>query len=106
MKKDKAKHFDDNKVTLQNILAMSGLDEVANVGQYGAKKYGLWNFMKGAEWMRYLGSCARHIAAVIRGEWLDLESGLPHLAHCAFNCLIILTWHQTGKGTDDRPNCK
>ena len=98
----RADHFDNDKLALQNILAMPGLDEVAKVGMYGAKKYGQWNYTGGSEYMRYLGSIVRHVSSYIRGESLDKESGLNHLAHACYNGLIILTWVKTGKGTDDR----
>ena len=98
-----AKHFDDNKLGLQWVLSMEGLDEVAKVGAYGAKKYGQSNWRGGSEYMRYLGSIVRHVSCYIRGESLDKESGLNHLAHAAYNCLIVLSWMKTGKGTDDRP---
>ncbi len=102
----KAKHFDDNKLALQNILAMAGIDEVAKVGMYGASKYGQWNYRGGSEWMRYLGSVVRHVTRYVRGESLDAESGLNHLAHAAYNCLILLGWAIEGVGTDDRPCLK
>jgi hypothetical protein len=97
-----AKHFDQDKLQLQWILSMEGLDDVAKVGAYGAKKYGQSNWRGGSEYMRYLGSCIRHLSAYIRGRNLDDESGLPHLAHCAYNCLILLTWAKKGSGKDDR----
>ncbi len=102
----KAKHFDEGKVSLQNILFFKGLDDVAKVGDYGAKKYGQWNLLGGSEWMRYLGSCARHLTAVVRGQWLDAESKLPHLAHLIYNALIIMEWYIMKVGTDDRPCLK
>lgn len=97
------KHFDDNKPGIQWILSMQGLDDVAAVGDYGAKKYSQGNWRGGAEWMRFLGSCSRHLIKVIRGQWLDDESHLPHLAHVIYNCLILLEWHKMKRGTDDRP---
>lgn len=100
---EQAKHDDKEKIPLQWILSMSGLDDVAKVGAYGAKKYGQSNWRGGSEWMRYAGSCVRHLAAFIRGESIDPESGLPHLAHCAYNCLILLSWAKEGCGKDDRP---
>ncbi len=98
-----AKHDDKEKLALQWILSMSGLDEVAKVGTYGAKKYGQSNWRGGSEYMRYLGSCTRHLACYIRGESNDSESGLSHLAHLAYNALILLTWAKEQRGTDDRP---
>jgi hypothetical protein len=101
-----AKHFDDGKLALQNILAMPGLDEVAKVGMYGAKKYGQWNYRGGSDFMRYLGSVVRHVTRYIRGESVDAESGLSHLAHAIYNLLILLGWELEGVGNDDRPCAK
>ncbi len=100
---EEAKHYDDGKTQLHWILSMQGLDDVANVGAYGAKKYGQSNWRGGSNYMRYLGSIVRHTAAVIRGQWYDPESHLPHLAHIVYNCLIVLEWSKTGVGIDDRP---
>jgi Domain of unknown function (DUF5664) len=98
----KALHYDDGKLQLQWLMSMSGIDDVARVGAYGAKKYGQSNWRGGSEWMRYFGSVVRHVSSCIRGELVDSESGLPHLAHAAYNCLILLTWMKEGKGKDDR----
>lgn len=97
-----AKHSDEGKIGLQYVLAMTGLNEVAKVGDFGAKKYGQWNYMSGMPWMKLLGSCSRHLASVIRGEDRDKESGLPHLAHLAYNALMLLEYYLNTKGTDDR----
>lgn len=97
-----AKHFDEGKTTLQYVLNFKGLDEVAKVGEFGAKKYGQFNFMGGASYMRFLGSCARHLTAFIRGENKDQESGLSHLAHLVFDALMIMEWVYRDRGIDDR----
>ena len=36
----------------------------------------------------YIDSALRHIEAVLRGEWEDAESGLPHYAHAVASLLI------------------
>ncbi len=100
---NETKHLDDGKLGLQWILRMQGLDDVARVGDYGAKKYDRENWAKGTSWMRFFGSMTRHLAQPLRGEWNDPESGLPHLAHLIYNALILLEWHKTGAGLDDRP---
>jgi hypothetical protein len=100
---NEAKHLDEGKLGLQWILSMSGLEDVAKVGDYGSKKYTQGNWRGGSSWMRFAGSCTRHLYRYISGELLDNESHLPHLAHCAYDCLILLTWAREGKGTDDRP---
>lgn len=97
-----ASHKDDGKIGLQYILAMPGLCSVAAVGDYGAKKYDQWNYTKGMPWMKLLGSCSRHLASFIRGEDLDSESHLPHLAHLAYNALILLGYMEVHNALDDR----
>lgn len=102
---EEAKHLDTGKVPLQHILAMPGLDQIALVGEYGFKKYGdRWNYRKGMPWSKLLGSCSRHLAAFIRGENLDSESQLPHLAHLAYDCLMLLEYQMETKyaPNDDR----
>lgn len=97
-----AKHLDDGKTGLQYILAMPGLCSVAKVGDFGARKYGQWNYKAGMPWMKLLGSCSRHLAAFIKGEDMDGESGLPHLAHLAYNALMLLDYMENHKELDDR----
>lgn len=97
-----AGHYDSGKIGLHFILAMPGLDKVALVGDYGAKKYDQWNYTKGMPWMKLLGSCSRHLTAFIRGEDLDKESQLPHLAHLAYNALMLLGYMECHKSLDDR----
>lgn len=100
--KQEAAHKDEGKTALQYVLAFKGLDEVAKVGEFGAKKYGQFNYKAGSSYMRFLGSCSRHLASFIRGEDTDSESGLSHLAHLVFDCLMLMDWLQRGVGTDDR----
>ncbi len=97
-----AKHFDDNKPELQYILAMPGLLEVAKVNNYGAGKYGQWNYRTGMPWMKLLGSCSRHLSSFICGEDLDPESGLAHLAHLCYNALMLLGYMKEHPKFDDR----
>lgn len=97
-----AKHSDEGKLGLQYILAMPGLKEVAKVGDFGAKKYGQWNYRAGMPWMKLLGSCSRHLISFINGEDLDPESACPHLAHLAYNALMLLEFMETKRAQDDR----
>jgi hypothetical protein len=99
---NEAKHLDTGKIQLQYIFAMPGLIYVAKVGDFGAKKYGQWNYKAGMPWMKLLGSCSRHLAAFLRGEDLDLESGLPHLAHLAYDALMLLDYQENHIELDDR----
>jgi hypothetical protein len=65
--------------------------EVAPVMQLGAKKYGPYNWReKPVRLAIYLEAMLRHVYAVMDGEWLDPESGRPHVAHVAASAGIVL----------------
>ncbi len=97
-----AGHLDDGKAGLQFILAMPGLYDVAKVGDFGAKKYGQFNYKKGMKWMRLLGSCSRHLVSFIQGEDLDRESGISHIAHLVYDGLMLLDYVRRHRELDDR----
>jgi hypothetical protein len=97
-----AKHYDSDKPALQYVLGMDGLEEVARVRAFGAAKYGQWNYKGGMPWMKLLGSCTRHLAAYIRGEDKDPESGYSHLAHLVLDALMVLEYHKYHPKLDDR----
>lgn len=66
------------------------IDDVVRVLMHGAGIYGdhNWKLVKDAQ-TRYYDAIMRHIRAWKRGEVLDPESGLPHLAHVACNALFL-----------------
>ncbi len=98
-----AEHFDGGKPSIQYLLAMEGLEEVARVGEYGAAKYkDRWNYRKGMPWMKLCGSISRHLRDFILGRDKDKESGLRPLAHLVFDGLMLLEYVTKGIGTDDR----
>jgi hypothetical protein len=69
----------------------NALDLVTAVGTYGAQKYcdhGWLTVRNGTE--RYMDALWRHLLAYHRGDELDEESLLPHLAHVAWNALAVL----------------
>lgn len=77
-----------------DLVQLDVFEEVAAILEFGARKYeaNSWQTVAGAEG-RYLAALLRHITAYQRGEELDAESGLPHLAHAACN-LMFLRWFQ------------
>ena len=68
----------------------------------GAKKYSDDNWRKGYSWRLSIGALLRHIFLFTMGEYLDEESGLPHLAHAAWHCFTLMEFHRLKLGTDDR----
>ncbi|CBY88562.1 hypothetical protein [Pantoea phage LIMEzero] len=67
------------------------LEAVGQVLTFGARKYAAhsWQTVEGGE-QRYKAALIRHLTAVGKGEALDSESNLHHLAHLACNALFIL----------------
>lgn len=59
---------------------------------YGAWKYGPgnWRDVQNAK-ARYYGALMRHIEADRNGEFLDSESGLPHVAHALASLHFLAT---------------
>lgn len=82
------------------------LEKVARVFMYGAKKYAAYNYKKGAPASESYNCARRHMLKYFNGEFLDEESGEPHLAHAAWNLLRLLDEHyQEPEGfEDDRPH--
>lgn len=76
--------------------------KVAEVGTFGADKYsdnGWKAVPKAAE--RYKDALYRHLLQSEK-NWIDKESGLPHMAHAAWNALAVLQFILDGdKPIDD-----
>lgn len=73
-----------------DLFPHEALRAITEVLTFGAKKYEAWNWLYVSEWKaRYHAALMRHIEAWRGKEWLDAESGLPHLAH-ALCCLVFL----------------
>jgi hypothetical protein len=67
--------------------------ELGKVAAYGMAKYGQggpenWREVPDG-WNRYYDAAIRHLLAARAGERVDAESGLPHYAHAAWNCLAL-----------------
>lgn len=84
-------------------LGMGGWSECARVFDYGRVKYAAWNWAKGMAWSIPMACAARHLLAIIEGETLDAESGLPHRGHVFCNIAMLLTYADTFPEGDDRP---
>jgi len=96
MSEQAGKKYDHGKLRWDLLFETyigASLASVARVVEFGASKYGQnnWQRVQGAK-ARYLAAAFRHIAARASGEITDKESGLPHLAHCATNCLFLMAF--------------
>lgn len=96
-----AKKWDGGKIPLQ-LLPTTALEEVAEVLDFGANKYGPHNWKAGMSWSRLIGACLRHIFRWMRGEKADPETGRHPLAHACCCLLFLIDYALRGVGTDDR----
>ena len=92
---------DDGKARY-DLLPPDALDAIAQVFTYGAAKYADRNWEGGMAWGRLFAAMMRHCWAFWRGEDVDPESGLPHLAHAGACVLMLLAYMQRGIGHDNR----
>ena len=86
-----------------SLLPLCTLEDEVRVWMYGKAKYAAWNWAKGMQWSVPLACLLRHLAAWQRGEELDAESGLPHLAHAMCNLRMLTLYSHTYPEGDDRP---
>lgn len=83
------------------LLPWQEIEDIVKVYHFGAKKYApeSWkNLNDGAR--RYFAACNRHLIAYIKGEKIDPESGIYHLAHAAWNVIAMLYLDKHGNGFD------
>ena len=96
-----ATKHDQDKVPVE-LVPTEAIEAIAEVLAFGAQKYSANNWRSGFKWSRLFGACLRHIYAHMRGQNIDPESGLSHLAHAGC-CIMFLITHETNKlGEDDR----
>lgn len=97
----------DNNKTDWAILPLGAVEEIIKVMKFGEVKYARGNFASstGLSYTRLLNALVRHTFSFMRGEDLDPESGLHHMAHAGCCVLFILHYIvNPGKYTsnDDR----
>ena len=73
------------------LLPLPLVEDIVKVYTFGAKKYApnSWQNLDDG-YNRYKAALFRHIVAYEKGETLDKESNLPHLAHAAWNAIAML----------------
>jgi hypothetical protein len=92
----------DNEKPGMDLLPVGAKKAIAEVFDFGAKKYARHNWRNGFNYSRLIAAAERHLDAFNDGEDLDPESGKPHLAHLGCCVLMLLESTIKGYGTDDR----
>lgn len=97
-KGSKAQRFD--------LVPLDAVAAIAEVYDFGSKKYADDNWRLGYQWSLSFSALMRHLTAFWEGVETDEESGLPHLAHAGFHVLALLTFsaHARYAELDDRPH--
>lgn len=72
-----------------SLINLSELENGCRVLEFGAEKYARNNYQKGLVFSEILDSMMRHISKLQDGEWVDEESGLPHIGHIQANAIFL-----------------
>ena len=90
----------DNGKLQWSLMPFEQLEDVVRVLMNGAKKYSKDNWKKCDDITRYKDALMRHVVAYCKGEALDPEDCLPHLAHAICNCLFLM-WFSSQEKIND-----
>ena len=86
------------------LIPLVSLKWAAQVLMFGREKYAEWNWTKGMKWSVPYNCMLRHMDLYQQGEWLDEESGLPHLGHILCNAIMLNFFAMFYPEGDDRPD--
>lgn len=85
---------DDAKVDM-SLLSPFAIEKIAQVMTFGKHKYTANNWRKGFPFTRLIAAVKRHINSYEKGEFLDPETGLSHLAHASCGLMMLLEFEET-----------
>jgi len=75
-----------SRLDLIDPLALHGLGSVL---AFGATKYNDHNWRKRIANSRIMASLLHHLMAIQAGEYVDNESGMPHIDHVGANWMFL-----------------
>ncbi len=93
--------FDTEKNPLE-LLDPLALEGIGMVLKFGSNKYAAHNWRGGISFTRLIGAALRHLFAIIKGEDVDPESGLPHVDHLGCCVMFLSNMMKTRPDLDDR----
>lgn len=86
--KDVGKKYDNGKAEW-NLLYYPFLESVIRVMKLGKGRYGFENWKKPFDKTRLRNALMRHAVADMKGEYIDKDSGEPHISHIVCNAMFI-----------------
>lgn len=84
-----AKKFDTGKLRY-DLVPVGPIEDLVRVFTAGASKYGDRNWEQGLSDDRLYAALMRHIMEWRKGNRIDPEYGLPHMAHAMWNVMAIM----------------
>lgn len=90
------------KLAHHGLLYGAFLTLLAQVCGWGAGKYAPRNWERGYEWSASYSALQRHLTAWWGREEIDPESGLSHLGHAAWHCMVLFAFSRHYPEFDDR----
>jgi hypothetical protein len=98
-----ADRYNEDKLRWHNVPLWM-FEDIIKVGQFGEKKYSSFNFLKSFPITELQNSALRHLAAFDNPFQpdTDKESNESHLAHCAWNIIVMLYVMKHHPEMDDR----
>ena len=85
---EQAKRYNEGKPRW-SLVDFRSLEPMVRVLEFGADKYGDYNWQKGLPFREACESMMRHIIAYMGGETTDQESGISHLGHIMSNAMFL-----------------
>ena len=92
----------DNDKPKMDLMSAVALEELSKVLTFGSKKYASWNWAKGLKYSRILAAILRHTLAYMRGQTIDPETGLSHMAAVMCNAMFLVHFEKFRPEFDDR----
>lgn len=91
--------FDGGKLDY-TLVPFQAMDEIVKVLMFGAQKYDRdnWRYVDNAM-QRYAAAAFRHLTAHVKGERVDPETGISHLAHVGC-CVLFMLALEKSNGND------
>lgn len=93
---------DDGKLPY-HLIPVEFLQALAEILDFGQKKYAPRNWEKGLAWSRVYRAACGHLFDWFRGAGPDPETGKSHLWHAACCVMFLVVYEIRGTGEDDRP---
>lgn|SRR3990167_7017371 len=90
-----------SKIARFSLIPPEFLWELACHYGRGERKYAARNWEKGYGWDLSIDALERHLNLMKQGEWMDEETGSPHIIAVAWHAAALFTFKVRGLGTNN-----